>query len=156
VIYIDSPADPNSGSPGSASNPPCSKSNSSQGVAPGTFTMNQNSTLNAGGSALNAEIFVYGDPQDDPPTNSVNLLNNGSSSFALVAPFSNVTVAPSNNSVFVGAIVGYTVTLGNKSHFTYEADTGPLQNPALGLYYRAYWAQCATKPSSPTDPTSGC
>jgi Tfp pilus assembly protein PilX len=155
-IYIDSPADPNSGTTGSSTNPPCSKSNSSQGIAPGTFSMNNNSSLNAGGSALNAEIFVYGDPKDDPPTNAVNLQNNGSSSFALVAPFSNVSVAPSNNSIFVGAIVGYTVTLGNKSHFTYEADTGPLQNPALGLYFRAYWQQCATKPSSPSDPTSGC
>ncbi len=155
-IYIDSPQDPNSGTAGSITNPPCSKSNSSQGVTPGTFTMNQNSSLNAGGSALNAEIFVYGDPQDDPPTNTVNLNNNGSSSFALVAPFSNVAVSPSNNSIFVGAIVGYTVTLGNKSHFTYEADTGPLQNPALGLYYRAYYAQCPPKSSSTTDPTAGC
>jgi Tfp pilus assembly protein PilX len=156
LIYIDSPTDPSSGTKGSSTNPPCSNSSSAHGVAAGTFTMSQNSTMNAGGSALNAEVFVYGDPADDPPTNAVNLQNNGSSSFALVAPFSNVTVAPSNNSVFVGAIVGYTVTLGNKSHFTYEADTGPLQNPALGLYYRAYWEQCATKPTSATDPTSGC
>jgi hypothetical protein len=118
--------------------------------------MTQNATLNAGGSALNANVYVFGDPNDDPPTNQVNLLNNGSSSFTLQAPYSNVLLAPSNNSVFRGAIVGYTVTLGNASHFTYEADTGPIQNNTVNVWYRAYFAQCPAPSGSQTDPTSGC
>src|SRR5205807_4655133 len=52
-IYVDSPSDPNSG---------CPTINSAQGVAPGTFTMTQGATLNPGGEALNANIYVYGDP----------------------------------------------------------------------------------------------
>ena len=155
-IYIDSPSDPNSGLSGSSTNPPCSTSNSAQGVAPGTLTMTQNSTLNPGGDALNANLYVYGDPADDPPTNQVSLLNNGSSAFTLQAPYSNVNMSPSNNSVFKGAIVGYTVTLGQASHFTYEADTGPIQNNALTVYYRAFYEQCPAQPSSSGDPTSGC
>ena len=91
-----------------------------------------------------------------PPTNQVNLLNNGSSAFTLQAPYSNILMAPSNNSVFKGAIVGYTVTLGQASHFTYEADTGPIQNNALTVYYRAFYEQCPAQPSSAGDPTSGC
>lgn len=160
-IYIDSPSDPNSGTAGSSTNPPCSSSsitvpNGGPTIAPGTFTMTQNATLNAGGSALNANVYVFGDPNDDPPTNQVNLLNNGSSSFTLQAPYSNVLLAPSNNSVFRGAIVGYTVTLGNASHFTYEADTGPIQNNTVNVWYRAYFAQCPAPSGSQTDPTSGC
>jgi hypothetical protein len=147
-IYIDSPLDGGSTSP-------CSSSNSAQGVAPGTFTMSQNSTLNAGGSALNAQIYVYGDQTNTPPTNSVNLTNNGSSSFGLDAPFSNVNLSPSNNTIFRGAINGYTVTIGNAGHFTYEADLASLQNPALYAYYRSYWEQCAG-PGSQTDPVTGC
>jgi hypothetical protein len=120
--------------------------------------MSQNSTLNAGGSALNAQLYVYGDPNDAPPstTVNVNLTNNGSSSFALAAPFSNVSISPSNNSIFVGAIVGYTVTFGQKSHFTYESDTSSLQSGSLDLYYRTFWEQCAAASSSGTDPTAGC
>lgn len=146
AIYIDSPLDSASG---------CSTSNSSQGVAPGTFTMTQNATLNAGGSALAAQIYVYGDPNDTPPNNAVTLNNNGSSSFALDAPFSNVNLSPSNNTIFKGAINGYTVTIGNAGHFTYEADTGSLENPALYAYYRSYWEQCSGA-GSQSAPTTGC
>jgi Tfp pilus assembly protein PilX len=146
AIYIDSPQD-------SGSN--CSTSNSAQGVAPGTFTMTQNSTLNAGGSALAAQIYVYGDQTDTPPTNNVTMNNNGSSAFALDAPFSNVNLSPSNNTIFKGAINGYTVTIGNAGHFTYEADTASLENPALYPYYRSYWEQCAGA-GSPSAPTTGC
>jgi hypothetical protein len=154
-IYIDSASDPSSGTTGSSTNPPCPTS-TTDGVTPGTFTMNQNSTLNAGGSALNANIYVFGDPTDDPPTNAVNLQNNGSSSFTLQAPYSNVSVSPSNNSIFKGAIVGYTVTLGNKSHFTYEADTQAVQNNTVGTYYRSYWEQCPATGFSSSSPTSTC
>ena len=146
AIYIDSPLDGGSG---------CSNSSSGKGVAPGTFTMSQNSTLNAGGSALNAQIYVYGDPVNTPPTNNVSIQNNGSSAFALDAPFSNVNISPSNNTIFKGAINGYTVSIGNAGHFTYEADTGSLQNPALYAYYRSYWEQCAG-PGSQSAPTTGC
>jgi Tfp pilus assembly protein PilX len=147
-IYIDSPSDPNSGTPGSLTNPPCA-------AGTGTFTMSQNSTLNAGGSALNAQIYVYGDPNDSPPTNQVNLTNNGSSAFALAAPFSNINLSPSNNTIFVGAMIGYTVTLGQKSHFTFESDTNSLQSGALKLYYRTFFEQCPAV-STTGDPTSGC
>jgi hypothetical protein len=147
-IYIDSPSDPNSGTAGSLTNPPCA-------AGTGTFTMSQNSTLNAGGSALRAQIYVYGDPNDSPPTNQVNLQNNGSSAFALVAPFSNVSLSPSNNTTFAGAIVGYSVTLGQKSHFTYEADASSLQTGALRLFYRTFFAQCPALATG-ADPTAGC
>jgi Tfp pilus assembly protein PilX len=147
-IYIDSPSDPNSGTVGSSTNPPCA-------AGTGTFTMLQNATLNAGGDALNAQVYVYGDPTDTPPTNQVNLTNNGSSAFALAAPFSNVNLSPSNNTVFAGAILGYTVTLGQASHFTYKADARLLQTGALMLYYRAYFEQCPALATT-SDPTSGC
>ncbi|MEA2161489.1 MAG: hypothetical protein QOD66_3869 [Solirubrobacteraceae bacterium] len=149
-IYIDSPSDPNSaGIPGSPStNPACA-------AGTGTFTMLQNATLNAGGNALNAQIYVYGDPNDTPPTNQVNLTNNGSSAYALAAPFSNVNLSPSNNTVFAGAIVGYTVTLGQASHFTYQAAAGLLKTGALMLYYRTFFEQCPGLATT-SDPTSGC
>jgi Tfp pilus assembly protein PilX len=156
AIYIDSPADPTSGTSGSSTNPPCSTSASAHGVAPGTFSMSQGSTFNYGFSALKAQIYVYGDPNDTPPNNTVSLQNTASISFGLVAPFSNVILSPSNNSLFRGAIVGYTVTLGNASHFTYEADTSTLQKGSLEQFFRSYWEQCPAAPSTPTDPTSGC
>jgi hypothetical protein len=156
AIYIDSPEDPTSGTSGSSTNPPCSTSASAQGVAPGTFSMSQGSTFNYGFSALKAQIYVYGDPQNTPPNNTVSLQNTASISFGLVAPFSNVTLSPSNNSLFRGAIVGYTVTLGNASHFTYEADTSTLKKGSLEQFFRSYWEQCPAAPSTPTDPTSGC
>jgi hypothetical protein len=123
-------------------------------IAPGTFTMNQNSSFNAGASALNAQILVYGDQINVPSTNNVVLNNNGSSSFALLAPFSNVSMQPSNNSTFRGAIVGYTVNLGQASHFTYEADTQSFGTTSIPIYYPSYWEQCPS--ATPTDPTAGC
>lgn len=155
-FYIDSPADPNSGVTGSASNPPCPNANSDRGIAPGTFSMQNSATLNAGGSALNAKIFVYGDPSDTPPTNQVILNNVGSSSYALDAPFSNVILKPSNNTIFKGAIAGYSVTLGNVSHFIYEADGRTIESSSPEQFFRAYWAQCPAKSTSSTDPTAGC
>jgi len=151
-IYIDSPQDPNSGSAASApaaTNPKCA-------TGTGTFTMSQNAVLNPSGTALNAQIYVYGDPNDTPPTNAVTLANNSNSSYAIAAPFSNVTLNPSNNSKFTGAIVGYTVTLGNASHFIYEADASTLQSGALDLYYRTFFEQCPALPTHSNDPTSGC
>ncbi len=145
-IYIDSPSDPGSG---------CSTSKSAQGVAPGTFSMYQNSTLNPGDSALKAQLYIYGDPINTPPNNAVTLSNNGNVSFGLDAPFSNVNLSPSNNTVYRGAINGYTVTIGNAGSFTYEADTKSLQNPALYAYYRSYWEQCAG-PGSTSNFTAGC
>ena len=118
--------------------------------------MSQNASLNPSGSALAAQIYVYGDPNDTPPTNPVTLANNSNSAYSIAAPFSNVTLNPSNNSTFTGTIVGYTVTLGNASRLTYEADTSTLQSGALDLYYRTYFEQCPAKPSSSSDPTSGC
>ncbi len=147
TVFIDSPSDPNSG---------CSTSNSAQGVAPGTFTMSQNATFNPLGSALNAQILVYGDQTNTPPNNTVTLQNNGNSSFALLAPFSNVSDSPSNNTTFKGAIAGYTVTLGNASNFTYEADTSSFQSTAIPIFYPSYWEQCPTPSSTSSDPTSGC
>ncbi len=159
-IFIDSPSDPNSGAPvnpplGSATNPKCPSTNSAQGVAPGTLTMSQNSAINPGGTALNAQIYVFGDTTNNPPTNTVSLQNNGTSSFALVAPFSNVVLNPSNKTTFRGAIVGYTVSIGNAAHFTYEADSSTLQSGSLENYYRSFWQQCSQVTSS-GDPTGSC
>ena len=67
-----------------------------------------------------------------------------------------MTLSPSNNSLFRGAIVGYTVTLGNSRDFTYEADTSTLQKGSLEQFFRSYSEQCPAAPSTPTDPTSGC
>src|SRR5207245_1576971 len=85
-IYIDSPTDNNA----------CTNTNSAMGVAPGTFSMMQNAALNPGASALNAQVYVYGDAAHTPPTNNVTLTNNGSSSYSLVAPYSNINISPSN------------------------------------------------------------
>ena len=153
TIFVDSPTDPNSGQVGSLTNPPCAPGT-------GTFSMAQNAALNPGiGSvALNAQIYVYGNPGALPPSlgsNSVTLSNNSNSAYALYAPYSDVTLNPSNNSIFTGAIAGYTVTLGQASHFTYEPDTNTLQAGSLGVFYRTYWEQCPTLPST-TDPRSGC
>jgi hypothetical protein len=147
TLFIDSPSDPSSG---------CSTGNSAQGIAAGTFTMSQNATFNPGGSALNAQILVYGDQANTPPLNTVSLQNNGSSSFALLAPFSNVLDNPSSNTLFRGAIVGYTVSLGQASGFIYEADTSTFQSTAVPIYYPSSWEQCPTQSSSSTDPTAGC
>lgn len=145
TIFIDAPNDQGA----------CSNANSNHGIAPGTFTMSQNSKITAT-SALNAQILVFGDQANTPPQNTVSLQNNGNSTFALLAPFSNVSVSPSNNSTFRGAIVGYTVTLGNASHFTYEADTQSFQSTAVPVFYPSYWTQCPTQSTSATDPTAGC
>ena len=119
--------------------------------------MRQNSTLNSTGTALNAQVLLYGDQTHVPPTSgAVTLDNNGSSAFALLAPFSNVSDLPSNNTTFRGAIVGYTVTLGQASNFTYEADTSSFQSTSVPIYYPSYWEQCPAQSSSSTDPTVGC
>jgi hypothetical protein len=145
-VYIDSPSDPNGS---------CGTANSAQGVAPGTFTMLNNATFNAGGSALNGQIYVYGDPTHTPPNNNVTLNNNGSTSFALAAPFSNVNISPSNNTTYRGAIIGYAVSIVNAGHFIYESDASELQSGSLQLYYRSYWAQCAGN-GTPGSPAAGC
>jgi hypothetical protein len=145
TIFIDSPNDQNA----------CPTAASNHGVAAGTFTMSQNSAITAA-SALDAQILVFGDQVNTPPQNAVSLQNNGNSTFALLAPYSNVSVNPSNNSTFRGAIVGYTVTLGNASNFTYEADTKSFQSTAVPVYYPSYWTQCPTQSTSSTDPTAGC
>jgi hypothetical protein len=144
-IFIDSPYDHGA----------CPNTNSANGAAPGTFTMTQNSTFNPGGSALAAQIYVFGDTTNTPPTNAVTMSNNGNISFTLAAPFSNVNISPSNNTIYKGAIVGYTVTIGNAGHFTYEADSSSLQSGSLQLYYRAYWEQCSG-PGLLSNPTGGC
>lgn len=160
-IFIDSPSDPNSGAPsnppaGSATNAPCSTSNSSQGVAPGTLTLNNGAWLNTGGIALNLQMYVYGDTTNKPPTNAVTLSNVSTSAYELYAPFSNVSMSPSNNTTFRGAIVGYTVTMGNVSHFTYEADSSTLQSGSLEIYYRTFFEQCPGQAFNPATPTAGC
>ena len=65
-------------------------------------------------------------------------------------------MSPSSNTTFRGAIVGYQVTLGQASNFTYEADTNTFQSTAIPIYYPIYWEQCPTTSSSSTDPTAGC
>jgi len=155
TIFIDNGT--RQASPGVAAStcPTTSTTVGGQSVPPGSFTMTQNSSINPGGSALKAQILVYGD-QDNPGTNTVSLTNNASSSFALSAPFSTVNVSPSNNSTFRGAIAAYNVTLGNSSHFTYEADTSGYQTSSVPIYYQSYWEQCPAVSSSQTDPTAGC
>lgn len=124
-------------------------------IQPGTFTMNQNSTINAS-NAIDAQILVYGDHTNVPPANTVTLNNNGSSTFLLQAPYSNINLSPSNNTTFTGALEGYTVTLGQASHFTYQADASTLQDAVTPTYYPSYWEQCSGGTSSTTDPTNGC
>jgi hypothetical protein len=126
-----------------------------QAIPPGSFNMQPGSSINAGGSALKAQILVYGD-QSNPGSNAVNLTNTASSSFALVAPFSTVAVSPSRLSTFRGAIAGYNISLGNSSQFTYEADTSGYQTSSVPIYYQSYYEQCPPLASSQTDPTAGC
>jgi hypothetical protein len=105
---------------------------------------------------LNAQIYVYGDTFNTPPQNTVNLNNNADSSFSLYAPRSKVILNPSNNTIFRGAITGYSVTIGNASHFTYEADVAPLSQGFLHVFYRSFWEQCPALNFSASAPTSGC
>jgi Tfp pilus assembly protein PilX len=159
-IFVDSPADPNSGAPSDApanseQNTACSSAASAKGVAAGSFTMQQGAALNAGSTALNLRINVYGDTAHTPPTNNVTLNNVSTSSFELDAPFSNVTMNPSTNTTFRGAILGYTVSLGNAAGFVYEADSSTLQSGSLQIYYRTFWTQCPALSGSGS-PTAGC
>ena len=124
-------------------------------IAPGTFTMNQNAAMTAP-DAIDDQILVYGDHTNVPPTNTVSLNNNGSSTFLLQAPFSNINMSPSNNTTFTGALEGYTVTLGQASHFTYQADASTLQDSVTPIYYPSYWEQCSGGTSPSSDPTVGC
>ncbi|HUZ29198.1 MAG TPA: hypothetical protein VMU90_08145 [Solirubrobacteraceae bacterium] len=155
TIFIDNGTRQASPGVAASSCPTTTTTVGGQAIPPGSFNMQQNSSINAGGSALKAQILVYGD-QSNPGTNTVNLTNNASSSFALVAPFSTINVSPSNNSLFRGAIAGYNVTLGNKSHFTYEADTSGFQTSSVPIYYESYWEQCPPLPSAQTNPSTGC
>ena len=124
--------------------------------AAGNFTLSNNDSLdNPSGSALNVQIYVYGNPAL-PGSNVVSLFNNSNSYISLDAPFSTINVSPSNNTTYTGAIAGYDVTIGNASHFSYQPSTNTLQIGSLGLYYRAYWKQCPSTPTDPADPTSGC
>ncbi len=133
----------------------------SDGITPacpstGTFTLSNNDTLdNPSGNALNIQLYVYGNPAL-PGTSVVSLFNNSNSYVSVDAPFSTVKISPSRNTSYTGAIAGYAVTLGNAANFTYQPSTSTLQIGALGLYYRAYWAQCPATPTIPSDPTSGC
>jgi Tfp pilus assembly protein PilX len=122
----------------------------------GSLTLSNNDTLdNPSGNALNVQIYVYGNPAL-PGSNTVSLFNNSNSFISLDAPFSTISISPSRNTTFTGAIAGYVVTLGNASNFTYAPLTTTLQIGSLGLYYRAYWEQCPAAPSLAADPTSGC
>lgn len=119
----------------------------------GAFTLSNNVGMNAGGSALNLQVYVYGDPSDNPPTNAVSVSNNSGNAYTIAAPFSNVTI--SNNGTYKGAIVGYTVTLVNNSAFLYESDASTLQSGSLESFYRSYWEQCGGL-GTPSAPTAGC
>ena len=122
----------------------------------GNFALSQNDSLdNPSANALNVQIYVYGNPAL-PGANVVSLFNNSNSYISLDAPFSTVSISPSSNTVYTGAIAAYAVTLGNASSFSYQPTTNTLQVGSLGLYYRAYWKQCPSTPTDPTDPTSGC
>jgi hypothetical protein len=125
-----------------------------QSIAPGSFTMSNGAGINAT-SALNVQVLVYGD-QTNPGTNAVTMSNTSSSVFALVAPYSSVTLAPSNNSSFRGAIAGYNVHIGNVAHFVYEADTSGYQTSAVPVFYQSYWEQCPVPTAGQTNPTTGC
>ncbi|GAC1438160.1 MAG: hypothetical protein NVSMB51_13560 [Solirubrobacteraceae bacterium] len=122
----------------------------------GSLTLSNNDTFdNPSGNALNAQIYVYGNPAV-PGSNVVSFFNNSNSYVSLDAPFSTINISPSSNTSFTGAIAGYNVTLGNASNFTYQAATNTLQIGILGLYYRAFWKQCPAAPTVAGDPTSGC
>jgi Tfp pilus assembly protein PilX len=145
-IYIDSPSRILS----DGVTPACANATS------GSFTLSNNDALdNPSNNPLNVQLYVYGNPAL-PGANVVSLFNNTNSFISLDAPFSTINISPSNNTSYSGAIAGYAVTMGNAGHFTYVPSTSTLQIGSLGLYYRAYWAQCPATPTVATDPTSGC
>ncbi|MCA1690025.1 MAG: hypothetical protein LC720_06200 [Actinobacteria bacterium] len=145
-IYIDSPSRILS----DGVTPACASTTS------GNFTLSNNDALdNPSNNPLNVQLYVYGNPAL-PGANVVSLFNNTNSFISLDAPFSTINISPSSNTSYSGAIAGYDVTMGNAGQFTYVPSTSTLQSGQLGLYYRAYWAQCPATPSVSTDPTSGC
>jgi hypothetical protein len=121
----------------------------------GNFTMSQNDTLdNPSGDATAVQIYVYGNPSS-PGSTSVTLYNNSNSYISLSAPYSAVTMNPSNNTSFTGAIAGNTVSIGNAAHFTFAIQDSSLQVSSQGLFYRTAWEQCPATAST-SDPRSGC
>jgi hypothetical protein len=149
AIYIDSPADPNSGCP--------TTKDSSGNWVYGHLNLSNNVTwTNLSQDPTALQLYVYGDPSH-PGANVVNFTNNTVFWGVLFAPSSTVSLSnSSNNSAFWGAITGYAINTSNNYHFNWLASAGTIQAQSQGVYYRTAWSQCVPTPPVATSPGSGC
>jgi Tfp pilus assembly protein PilX len=140
AIYIDSPADPNSGCP----------------AASGNLLLSNNVTwTNLSQDPLNIQLYVYGDPSH-PGANTITFTNNTAFWGVLFAPSSTINLSNSStNSAFWGGITGYVINTSNNYHFNWVGDVATLQANSQGVYYRTAWAQCVPSYSTST-PGAGC
>jgi Tfp pilus assembly protein PilX len=144
TIYIDSPADPNSG---------CKAGQGTVSVANQVNVITQTVDQTGTPDPTALKIFVYGDPSH-PGTNIVNWDNNSTTYATIVAPFSTVNL--NNSAAFYGAAGGYNTNVANGMSFTWDARESSLLSGQQDIYYRTAWEQCPSSGFSPTAPTAGC
>jgi Tfp pilus assembly protein PilX len=150
-VFIDSPDDPNSGIPGSLTNPPCAPGTGNLNLRNNTSWIN-NYLTNGQPDSTALQIYVYG---FNDGSNVINLQNNTIYYGLLYAPQSTINISHSStNSQYYGRVAGDVVNVTNNLSFN-QADDGNLQEPLGSVYHRTAWAQCVPSPTT-SDPGSGC
>jgi type II secretory pathway pseudopilin PulG len=133
----------------------------------GRLCMDNSIKFNRPGNAAALEIYVYGAPahcQAGRPgmpfqgssyrTDATVVLNNSVDfNGTIYAPTSTVRL---NNSIKMdGGIAARNIHLENSVEFT-NPDSVKLKPPAAGPVRRLSWVECRSRPTSTTDPESGC
>jgi Tfp pilus assembly protein PilX len=117
-------------------------------------------SINAGGNAAHAQLFVYG----WPPTGSfatnwgVNAVtfskNNGELAALVYAPNSIVNIAK-NNGVLSGGVAAWQIYVKNNASFHWDANLTDVGSQP-GTADQKGWFECRPQPTDPAVPESGC
>ena len=139
-IFIDSPERPGSGCPSTS----------------GWLRVDNSSGFNnPSGNPLNLQIYVYG-TSDAYPANQDQVRFRNSTNFTgvLYAPQSNVRI--DNSGEVRGGIAGKSVDFINSVKFFWDSGLNDLKANTVTQYFRTGWRQCKDKPTTTSDPESGC
>jgi Tfp pilus assembly protein PilX len=146
-IYIDSPARTGSG---------CTSG--------GRFMLNNDVTVNSGGTAANFVVLVYGS-RNEAANADVNCPSGktGSDVFycneidftgAVYAPDSTVTI--DNDVRFRGGVASKSIEFKNNAQFWWDSSVTTINVGPPGGVSRVRWRECRRQPPTPSDPESGC
>jgi hypothetical protein len=139
-IFIDSPERPGSGCPSSS----------------GWLTVDNSSGFNnPSNNPLNLQVYVYGMSDAYPAEQDLVLFRNSTNfNGVLYAPQSPVRI--DNSGEFTGGLAGKSVEFVNSVKFHWNSGLTDLKANTTTQYFRTGWRQCRDKPTTSTDPESGC